>query len=434
MSLPNKINNYLKKQNLNPWKIELIKDRLFNNIIVIPAVNELKNIPKLLDSLSLNSKKHLAETLVLVVVNNTPSTESTIIEENQKLLNYIKIYSIENSSINLGVVDANSEGKELPEKSGGVGFARKIGMDLALKLFNYNTDRKKILISLDADCTVTENYLQKIVDDFNNKNLQAAVVNFEHILPEDKNQKAAIINYEIFLRYYILSLIYAKSYYVHLSVGSTIVCDSESYVKVGGMNKRKAGEDFYFLQKLAKINKINKVANATVFPSARISNRVPFGTGPRIKRFLTDPKNEYLLYSPKCFEVLREWLKIYNKKINLKTSRDDLSNILKKTKTVNSALNSFLTHSNFEENWNKILSNTKTDQQLENHKINWMDGFRTLKLIHHLRDNQFPNENMFTALNKLLKKMNHEFDMATEEIIPTLEVQLEYLSFLRKLT
>ena len=63
-----------------------------------------------------------------------------------------------------------------------------------------------------------------------------------------------------------------------------------------------------------------------------------------------------------------------------------------------------------------------------------MDGFRTLKLIHYLRDNQFPNENMFTALNKLFAKMNLEFDFATEEIIPPLETQLEYLKFLRKLT
>ena len=229
----------------------------------------------------------------------------------------------------------------MPAKTGGVGFARKIGMDLGLELFNYNSTQKKILISLDADCLVSENYLQTIVEDFNNKKLHAAVVNFEHILPTDKNQKAAIINYEIFLRYYILGLNYAESHYTHLSVGSTIVCDAESYVKVGGMNKRKAGEDFYFLEKLAKIDKIQKVADATVFPSARISNRVPFGTGPRIKRFLTTATDEYLLYSPKSFEILREWLKIYNDQIILNTSPVDISNILKKTKAVNSALCSF---------------------------------------------------------------------------------------------
>jgi hypothetical protein len=434
MSIPIEVNRYLKKHNLNPWEIELKSEQLFNHIIVIPALDELENIPILLDSLSLNSKKYLAETLVLVIINNTVSTKRTVIEENISLLNYLRTYTRENSCINLGIIDAASEGKELPEKSGGVGFARKIGMDLALKLFNYDTDKKKILISLDADCLVAENYLQKIVGDFNNNDLHAAIVNFQHTLPEDNNQKAAIINYEIFLRYYVLGLIYAKSQYAHLSVGSTIICDVESYVKIGGMNKRKAGEDFYFLEKLAKLSKINKVADTTVFPSARVSSRVPFGTGVRIKRFLTGSTNEYLIYSPKCFEILRIWLNIYNEKITLSTSQKDISKILKETKIINSDLYLFLVNNNFEENWNKILNNTKTDEQLYKQKINWMDGFRTLKLIHHLRDNHLPNENTFSALNQLFKTMNFEFDFTTNEIIPPLEVQLEYLKFLRKLT
>lgn len=434
MSLPTEISKYFKKQTLNPWKIELVKDQLFNNIIIIPALSELENIPKLLHSLSLNSTIYLAQTLIVIVVNNTVTTERNLVEENQKLLEYLRGFSKKNSSMNLSIVDVSSKGKEMPAKSGGVGYARKTGMDLSLKLFNYNSAQKKILISLDADCVVSENYLQTIVEDFNSKNLHAAVVNFEHILPSDKNKRAAIINYELFLRYYILGLIYAESHYTHLSVGSIIVCDVESYVKVGGMNKRKAGEDFYFLEKLAKIDKINKVANATVFPSARISNRVPFGTGPRIKRFLTSAVNEHLLYSPKSFEILKEWLKIYNERIILGTSQKDISKIIKETESLNSSLSSFLISNNFQENWNRILNNTKTDQQLQTQKINWMDGFRTLKLIHFLRDNQFPNENMFTALNKLFTKMNLEFNFTTEETIPALEVQIEYLKFLRELT
>lgn len=434
MSIPIEVDRYLKKQNLNPWKIELKSEQLFNHILVIPALDELNNIPRLINSLSLNSKKHFAEALVLVIVNNTASAKRSVIEENLNLLNYLRTYQRENSFINLGIIDAASEGKELPEKSGGVGFARKIGLDLALKLFNYDTGRKKILISLDADCLVAENYLQKIVDDFNNKDLHAAVVNFQHVLPEDKNQKAAIINYEIFLRYYILGLIYAKSHYTHLSVGSTIICDAESYIKIGGMNKRKAGEDFYFLEKLAKVKKINKVADTTVFPSARVSSRVPFGTGVRIKRFLSGSTNEYLVYSPKCFEILRKWLKIYNEKIKLSISQKDIVQFLKETKTLNSDLYSFLVINNFEENWNKILSNTKTEEQLNRQKINWMDGFRTLKLIHHLKDNNLPNEKTFIAINQLFRRMNIEFDFTTNEIIPPLEVQFEYLKLLRKLT
>ena len=58
------------------------------------------------------------------------------------------------SGLNIGFVDAASAGKELPQKDAGVGLARKIGMDLALLIFDYDPPGKKILVCLDADCTV----------------------------------------------------------------------------------------------------------------------------------------------------------------------------------------------------------------------------------------------------------------------------------------
>ena len=54
MSIPIEVDRYLKKQNPHPWEIELKSEQLFNHIIVIPALDELENIPRLLDSLSLN--------------------------------------------------------------------------------------------------------------------------------------------------------------------------------------------------------------------------------------------------------------------------------------------------------------------------------------------------------------------------------------------
>ena len=40
------IYKYLKKQNLSNWVIELNNNRKYNNIIVIPALDELPNITK----------------------------------------------------------------------------------------------------------------------------------------------------------------------------------------------------------------------------------------------------------------------------------------------------------------------------------------------------------------------------------------------------
>jgi hypothetical protein len=315
----------------------------------------------------------------------------------------------------------------LPEKEGGVGFARKIGMDLSLAFFDYSNNKKKILISLDADCTVSKNYLERIVTDFNKNNYSAGYVNFEHVLPENTEEQKAIVNYEIFLRYYVLGLKYANSPYAFHTVGSTIICDYENYIKVGGMNKRKAGEDFYFMEKLAKVANINEIKSATVYPSSRISNRVPFGTGQRINRFLLGERNEYLLYSPKIFEVLKNWLDVFNNK-NL-TAKEYLN----EAKEINIDLYNFLLQQSFYNNWTKIVENSKTDIQLAKQKKIWMDGFKTLKLIHYLTDNEFPKENMFFALNYLFEKTKTINEINNKELLPPLVTQLKYLKLLKEI-
>ena len=134
---------------------------------------------------------------------------------------------------------------------------------------------------------------------------------YEHQIPVDYIQQAAICCYEIFLRYWILGLKYAKSSWAFHSIGSTIVVSTEAYLEVRGMNKREAGEDFYFLNKLAKIGKIDYIKDTCVYPSARSSTRVPFGTGKTIQRFMAGvSQEEYCLYDPQIFSVLAEWLQL----------------------------------------------------------------------------------------------------------------------------
>jgi len=432
MSVPQYIEKYLTKQNLSDWKIEFTGDRLFNNIIVIPATDEYNNIKNLFLSLSLNDPKIISDTLIVVVVNNKVSENKNIILENQNTLTYLRNEAnSENDFLNLGIVDASSSGKWLPHNNGGVGFARKIGLDLALRYFDYSADQKNILILLDADCTVSNNYLHAIIENFSKKNIQAGVINYEHLLTNNINQNAAIINYEIFLRYYVLGLSYANSAFAYHSIGSTIICDVVSYVKVGGMNKKKAGEDFYFLEKLAKINRIASIQEATVYPSARISERVPFGTGPRVKRFLNSSQNSYLLYSPQTFVILKQWLIEFGKS---SSTESWISRILHEAKCINHELFDFLISQNFAKDWENILNNSKSEDQVKKQKIIWMDGFKTMKLIHYLRDKSFPNINMFSALNELFDKLNFRFDFKTAEQIPSIDTQIKYLNFLRKLS
>jgi hypothetical protein len=440
--LPEIVEKYLKKYSLSLWKLEPQLQNKVDNAIVIPVISEYDNLRKLLASLLKNDKKYFDRTALIFVINNFSDSSEEVKHDNQKSLNYLRMIiakkethdslalDIINSNLNIVLIDASSFGFEMPKKIGGVGLARKIGMDEALMIFDYSSTAKNILICLDADCIIDPNFLTTIVDNFNNRKFSAAVVNFRHKINDDTLTTNAIICYEIFLRYYILGLKYADSPFAFHTIGSTIVCDHESYIKVEGMNKRKAAEDFYFLEKLAKNYKIEKITAATVYPSARSSWRVPFGTGQRVGRFLSKKENEYLLYDPSSFDVLKKWLKIFASD-EIKSSNDYLESAQK----IHPELVNFLMIQNFKNDWNGILINSAKPEQLAKQKLKWFDGFRTLKLIHYLRDKSFPLISMFEALNELFDKMriNRDF-LDTEAGIPNLEVQKKYLEILRDLT
>ena len=428
-NLHQKVLSYLKKHSIPNYELEWNKVDNIQNVIVIPAIAEFDNLHIVLNSLQNNNDKYLSSTLIIFVINNSISASDEIISDNQKSLKFLRAeINNKNRKLNVGLVDASSFGKSFDEKTAGVGLARKVGMDLALTAFDFNREEKKILFCTDADCTFTSNYISAVTEQFNIKKLNAAYVNFEHDIYQNDENTLAIICYEIFLRYYVAGLKYAKSPYAFHTIGSTMICDIDSYIKIGGMNKRKAAEDFYFLEKMAKSFNICRIEGAGVFPSNRKSWRVPFGTGQRVNRFLSAKRNEYLLYDPRVFDVLKQWLIIFNE-FNGKNIR----NLLNNAKKIHNELYNFLIAQKFEENWERIFQHTSTMQQLTYQKKIWFDGFRTLKFIHHFRDNAFPEIDMFDALDSFFKMIGLRFvQNRNKKDIPPIDVQRKYLLKLRK--
>ena len=188
MLIPDKISAYLDKRASNIWNIENDYKKYFQYIIVVPAIAESSNLPKLIKSLEKNDKLELHNTLLLIVVNNSVSSSEEVKKENQKTLSYLRKIK---SKVNISFIDATSAGKEMDDKNGGVGLARKIGMDLALSKFDYLSINKNIILCTDADCIVDSDYVSEISQEFNRNNLEAAVVNFAHDISgrNDKKQK-----------------------------------------------------------------------------------------------------------------------------------------------------------------------------------------------------------------------------------------------------
>ena len=420
-SYPNKVAEYLENKSQNQWSLEWSEVPGIETVIVVPSICEFENITLLLLSLVQNPQSYLKKSLIIFVVNNSISSGPEVKADNKRSLEYLRSLIRKNShdkysnqilesGIIIGVIDAASEGKELDITNAGVGLARKIGMDIALGVFDYSIIGKKIIVSLDADCQVEENYLSEIDHNFNKQNVYAAIVDFEHILPEDEIRRIGILSYEIFLRHYVTGLLFAESPFAFHTIGSTVVCDYEAYIKIGGMNSRKAAEDFYFLQKLAKHYRIHRIISTKVKPLARESWRVPFGTGRSMADFSSN-KKDILLYDADVYCILKQWLEVFNSDLLLNPD-----SILKEAKKIHPELYNFLDSRGFSNDWKKILNNSKSAKQLDYQRKNWFDAFETLKLIHHLRDRSFPMMSIEPGVKELFKVVQHsaKFDSVSE--------------------
>jgi hypothetical protein len=421
-----------------------------DQVVVIPALAEGDVILETLRRLSANPPADLSRTLVICVINNRREgiADAEDIENNQKTMTLLRSLingdvraastpagqierqsrEIISSGLRLACMDASSRGMEMPDKAGGVGLARKLGLDKALSLFDDQSPAKKLLFNLDADTWVETHYLSTVRHFFEDLKPHAAVVRYAHRPEDDPALQAAICCYEIFLRHYVLGLRFAGSPYAFHSIGSAMVCTPESYAAVRGMNRREAAEDFYFLDKMAKLGPVARISTTTVHPSARPSRRVPFGTGQRVIRFLEGKQNEYLLYDPKVFLILRLWLETM-----MCSGRQETQAILAMAARIHPLLASFLEINHFHQAWPRIQRNHREPDALRKQFHVWFDGFKTMKLVHHLTESGFPRGEMFAALKDLFEMMNIHCPVAIgEKTRSNLDEQMQVLHFLRQ--
>ena len=134
------------------------------------------------------------------------------------------------------------------ESTNGKVEARKMGMDEAVSRFAKINQEKGIIVCFDADCTCASNYLIEIEKAFEKYAPKAMSIRFEHPLSGveyDQRIYDYITDYELHLRVYKNAINFAGLPYGYHTVGSSMAVSVMDYCKQGGMNKRKAGEDFY---------------------------------------------------------------------------------------------------------------------------------------------------------------------------------------------
>ncbi len=353
-------------------------DHAVSQIVVIPCFKETALIQTLNALHRCTPTQGMTE--VIVVINESESADSEATAINRQCLAEAQKWAQENplSWLKFHFVYVN----DLPRKHAGVGLARKIGMDEAAWRLEQINKPKAPIICFDADSQCSENYLQEIENYFSRfPKTKGASIHFEHPLSGDfpKEWYEAIEIYELHLRYYVNGLRYANFPFAYETIGSSMVVRADIYQKQGGMNRRKAGEDFYFLHKIIPHGDFADITDCMVIPSPRPSDRVPFGTGKAVGDFLASGETQSMVsYNPAIFTILKAFIHqaadFYRKPYEEVIQQLDDDSV------------AFLEHLNFKEDLQKILKNSPNANIYKQRFFQWFDGFRCLKYVHFLRD------------------------------------------------
>ncbi len=385
-------------------------------VIVIPAYIE-KDITNTLDSLkeSVLINKHIS---VVIIVNASVEVEDDILLLQKETLIELDNYAKDNNSNHISFYPVKAF--DLPKKHFGAGLARKIGMDLAIQHFFNTQNEDGIIVSLDADTIVEANYIKEIYNWFTESPKKVACsIYFEHPVEGDDYDEEiyeAITLYELYLRYYVSALKYIGFPYAFHTVGSCFAVRANAYVKVGGMNRRQGGEEFYFIQKLIQLGGYGELNSTVIKPSSRISNRVPFGTGPTIKN-IVENNNEYETYNPIAFFDLKNLFDSIEEYYSV--SEEKYQELILE---LPGRVRSFLLNSGFWEEIKNLSDNCSGKEVFKKRFYHVFNAFKLVKYINYVHEHFIGKIPVFDAGIELLEKMEY----STDDFFDEKELLLKY--------
>ncbi len=375
----------------------------FEHVVVVPAYGEAQS---LFDTLGSIPRVERGPTLVIVVLNARAGSPAPVHEINRASAG--RLAEAASASVEIGadppasalsypngtivVIDRAGPGRFLPEGQG-VGLARKIGNDLALRLHAAGRLASPWIHNTDAD-TVLANDLFEQTAAVPEEDNAAAIYFFEHRFGEEPELALAARLYEISLRYYVLGLAWAGSPYAYEAMGSCIAIRPWAYAAVRGFPRKNAAEDFYVLDKLAKAGSIARLAGTPFLLEGRISDRVPFGTGKALSQLLAKKGalEGFRLYHPATFAHLAAWLRALDA---VAASGGRVEAALDELPRENPFFKTGLLVASLEEMGafpaiRDAIARSGDADTMRRHFHTWFDAFRTLKLIRALQAGGLP--------------------------------------------
>ena len=355
----------------------------------IPQYNNHKAfviIPVYQDFMIFNTLKSINETItpskinpaIIIVVNHPENSPDKVVKKNKIIFDKLNTLTLNYPLYVLTAYD-------IRKKEAGVGFARKVGMDTASYYFFQNNISDGLLISLDADTLVAQNYFVTIEKHFfTYQECRGISLYYEHLFLNNDLINKAISQYELYLRYYVTMLRHIDFPFAFHTIGSAFVVRYQDYILQGGMPKKQGGEDFYFLNKIMLGGNYCDLTSTTVYPSARPTQKTPFGTGKTIYTLTKSPDSHLKTYNTEAFYLLKSVFENHIKLFETKDCENYINNNIE-----NKKVNEFLSGIEFCKHINLILQNTKNKKTFRKAFFTWFNGFKAVKLLNFLHTDNY---------------------------------------------
>jgi len=446
---------YLLKAGLRERLVHTDPRPGLNLIVTIPVHNE-SGLERCLDSLFLSAQQTPApeppaamlgvQAEVLILINASSDAPEEVLALNLSTLSATRawIAAHPHPALTFHVWLDHSFGK----KEAGVGLARKILMDEAVRRFDAVDNPRGIIASLDADAVVDANYLAALTAHFEASGADGCSVYFEHPLGSGEHSKDephlfetfspevyhAIAQYELHLRYYLNAVRFTGYPYATHTVGSSFTVRADVYCLEGGMNRRQGGEDFYFIQKVAQRGNWNACNTTRVCASPRPSGRVPFGTGPVVARLVAERLVAKRLVAkrlpsrmspepsdPGRYSVTAAQLHTYHPEpfrmlAGLFGEIDGLAEEQSAAPVLDSqprVLSDFLETQDFRAALAEIRGNSASPDAFRKRFWRWFNMFRIMKFLHHAREHGYPDVEVGEAAFQMLTFITSPYNFET---------------------
>ncbi len=440
------------------------------HVLTVPVYDEGDSFLRLLSSVEAGP---LGSALVIAVVNARDDSGKAVMERNRLLLARLRDtfptpkpirptgQNAENALLldtpfgELLCIDRSSSARLARKR--GVGLARKIAGDLALALHARGKIASRWIHLSDADAVLPSDYFARVdaahvdvtqvdaartdaaegartsfakhqagaIRATDGRLAVAAIYPFRHVSPRAALSRAGALH-EMYMRHYVVGLQSAGSPYAFHSIGSLIALSASAYAEVRGVPRRHGGEDFYLLNKLAKLGRIARLSGTPIELEARASTRVPFGTGPAIRRLMDGEIPPDLFHHAHSFHALAALLGVIEPALCRERPSDGIALLREEGAKRQLAASLMEEMADFLELESQLGQSMARSGRPATRLRDWhtkFDALRTLQLLHWLRDRRFPSYGWRPAMSALGLDVAREPEAVLEDLI-ALEGQL----------